>query len=71
MVFFTCQNIPNHLARYILGILRLGLTAYVFLVGEIIILIRRYSIRLCLGLILITFWQTSSRNVSQMFLKRE
>ena len=66
MVFFTCQNIPNHLARYILGILRLGLT-----VGEIIILIRRYSIRLCLGLILITFWQTSSRNVSQMFLKRE
>lgn len=31
MAFFTCQNIPNHLARYILGILRVGLTTYVFL----------------------------------------
>ena len=31
MVFFTCQNIPNHLACYILDILRLGLITYVFL----------------------------------------
>lgn len=33
MVFFTCQNIPNHLARYILGILRVGLTSFLAIIS--------------------------------------